>query len=106
MAKHHIIGAGVAFLGFVLFAFGFYILPFGTDVYLYFWVHEVFHGNWLYGSIAGNVFALFLIAAGLLILHHEGRSPVPRERKTKAKEKRSLSRRKKVEVPKPTWWER
>ena len=96
MAKHHLIGAGVAFLGFVLFAFGFYILPFGTDVYLYFWVHEVFHGNWLYGAIAGNVFALLLIAAGLVILHHEGRSPVPRESKAKAKKKkRSLFGRKK-----------
>ena len=96
--KHHVIGGGMAFLGFVLFAFGFYIIPFGTDMYLYFWVQMVFGGNWLYGSIAGNLFALFLIAAGLLILHKEGKSPYPKNRKKKPKKEKSKKKSKKAKI--------
>ena len=86
---HKAIGAGIAFFGFVIFAVGFYIIPFGTDVYLWFWIKVVFHGNWLYGDIAANLFAIFLIVAGILILHAEHRSPIPQQRKRKSKKKKS-----------------
>ena len=77
---------GVA--GAMVFFFGVYILPFGTDFYLYIFVHKIFHGNWLQGSIAANLVALLMIAIGAVMLYKAGKSPIPRERKKKPKRKK------------------
>ena len=69
--KHKLVGGIITGIGVILFGFGFYILPFGTDIYLYFWVDKVFNGNWLYGSIAGNLFAVFMIILGLLMMREK-----------------------------------
>lgn len=90
---HKAAGAVLAFAGFILFGFGMYIIPFGTDIYLYFWVNDVFHGNWLYGSIAGNLFALLLIIIGLVFLHKAGKEPRLLDRETSKKSKRGGRRK-------------
>jgi len=55
-------------IGIFLLFVGFYILPFGTDVYLYFFVEKVAGGNWIMGSIYANAFALGMILSGSLII--------------------------------------
>ncbi|AGB04092.1 hypothetical protein AciM339_0227 [Aciduliprofundum sp. MAR08-339] len=80
-------GAILTFAGFILFGFGVYILPFGTDIYLHFWVVNVFNGDWVKGAIAANLFALFIIAVGFALLWKEGKEPKLVERKKKTRKK-------------------
>ena len=89
MSKTSKAGAVIAFTGAMIFFFGVYILPFGTDFWMYIWVEKVFNGNWFYGDIAANLAAIFLIIIGAALMVKEHRSPIPRQRKKKSKKKKS-----------------
>ena len=65
-------GAFLFILGFALFFGGLYLLPFGTDAYLWFFVTYVAHGNWLYGAIEANLAALGMIIIGFVALRSGG----------------------------------
>ncbi len=71
MSKASKVGAIVALAGALIFFFGVYILPFGTDFWMYIWVEKIFKGNWLYGDIAANAAAIFLILIGAALMLHE-----------------------------------
>ena len=65
-----LVGAGI-----LLFVGGFYLLPIGTDIYLYFFVERVAGGDWFLGSVLANITAVCLILAGLLLLRSVGKRP-------------------------------
>ena len=68
----------------LLFMAGLYLLPIGTDIYLYFFVEVLMHGNWLYGDILANLVAVGMIAVGFLMLRAEGVKPgLKKDRKKK-----------------------
>ena len=71
----HILGATIAAFGLLLFMGGLYLLPIGTDAFLYFWVEVVAHGNWILGDIYANGFALLMIVVGLVMMMYEGVKP-------------------------------
>ena len=62
------IGVLFSFFGFLFFFAGLYVLPIGSDIYLYFFIEVVAKGDWLLGDILANVFALGLIAFGLILI--------------------------------------
>ena len=68
MRKGGVIGTTVMAFGFLLFFGGFYLLPVGTDIYLYFFVEKVANGSWFWGSVLANLAALFMILIGYLII--------------------------------------
>ena len=80
-----IISVLLIFFGALFFFGGFYLLPIGTDAWMYFWIQIVAKGDWLMGDILANVAALGMMLIGGVILWHEGRSPFPRERKPREK---------------------
>lgn len=71
--KKKIIGTVITLTGLILFLGGFYLMPVGTDIYLYFWVQVVFNGNWLYGSIVANIVSFAMIVLGFMLLRSENR---------------------------------
>ena len=75
-------GAVALVTGLLLFLGGFYLLPIGTDVYLYFFVEKVANGNWFWGSLYANLAALGMIAIGFVILKESG-NDIPGKEKTK-----------------------
>ena len=102
MGKASKVGAIVALAGAMIFFFGVYILPFGTDFWMYIWVEKIFHGNWLYGDIAANAAAIFLIIIGAALMLHERHNTkeekeeediilvrVPKKKTTKKRKKKS-----------------
>ena len=58
----------VVMIGLFLLLVGFYLLPFGTDVFLYFFVEKIAHGDWFTGALMANAFCLGMILSGSLIL--------------------------------------
>ena len=58
----------VVSIGLFLLLAGFYLLPFGTDIFLYFFVEKVSHGDWVTGSLLANAFAIGMMLSGSLIL--------------------------------------
>ncbi len=62
------IGIIFSFFGFLFFFAGLYVLPMGSDIYLYFFIEIVAKGDWLLGDILANIFALGLIAFGLILI--------------------------------------
>ena len=75
MAKKDVIGTVLMVFGTLLFVGGFYLLPIGTDAYLYFFVEKVAHGDWLLGSFLGNAVAILIAGAGYLLLRAQGVKP-------------------------------
>ena len=75
-------------IGATLFLGGFYLLPIGTDLYMYFWVEMVFKGNWLYGDIAANAVAFAAMGIGAVILWKEHASLGEFEKEIDFKKKR------------------
>ena len=61
--------------GILIFAAGLYLLPVGTDIFLWFFVEVVAHGNWLLGDIYANAVAICMIALGYGIMRMEGVKP-------------------------------
>ena len=62
------LGILFSFFGFLFFFAGLYVLPIGSDIYLYFFIEVVAKGDWLLGDILANIFALGLIAFGLILI--------------------------------------
>lgn len=69
--KRSILSWILILIGATLFLGGFYLLPIGTDAYMYFWIEIVFKGNWLYGDIAANAVAFTAMGIGAVILWKE-----------------------------------
>ncbi len=106
--KRSAISLIVIFFGALLFFGGFYLLPIGTDAYMYFWIEIVAKGNWLTGDILANGVALAMMLIGGLMLYHEHKSPWPKDKKEKSKESKRVSlfgKKKKATPtpPKPRW---
>ena len=78
------IGAVALIFGILLFLGGFYLLPIGTDVYLYFFVEKVANGNWFWGSLYANLAAIGMIIIGFVILKESG-NDVPLTKSSKPK---------------------
>ena len=78
------LGAVALVTGLLLFLGGFYLLPIGTDVYLYFFVEKVANGNWFWGSLYANLAAVGMIVIGFIILKESG-NEVPGKGKNEAK---------------------
>lgn len=80
-------GFGIFFLilGSLLFFGGLYILPLGTDAYLYFWVEDICHGDWYWGAIYANLAAVGAIILGIIMLrssnHLRGKNTKTRKRR-------------------------
>ena len=72
MRKRSILAGILIFFGVLLFFGGLYLLPIGTDVWLYFFVEIVAKGDWLVGAILANLAALGLVILGFLILRSQG----------------------------------
>ena len=62
------LGILFSFFGFLFFFAGLYVLPIGSDIYLYFFIEIVAKGDWLLGDVLANIFALGLIAFGLILI--------------------------------------
>lgn len=69
--------AASALIGFglLLFMAGLYLLPIGTDAFLYFFVEVVAGGNWFWGDIYANAAALGMIIVGAVIMLSQGVKP-------------------------------
>ncbi len=72
MRKRSILAGILIFFGLLMFFGGLYLLPLGTDIWLYFFVEVIAKGDWLLGAILANLAALGLIILGFLILRAEG----------------------------------
>jgi len=72
MRKRSILAGILIFFGLLMFFGGLYLLPLGTDIWLYFFVEVIAKGDWLLGAILANLTALGLIILGFLILRAEG----------------------------------
>jgi len=69
------VGGAILGFGILLFMAGLYLLPIGTDAFLYFFVEVVAHGNWFWGDIYANVAALMMIIVGAAIMISQGVRP-------------------------------
>ena len=84
MTKKRMIAWFIVTFGILLFAAGLYLLPIGTDAFLYFFVEVVAHGNWVLGDLYANVTALVMILVGYVIMRAEGVKPaLKKSRKSK-----------------------
>ena len=72
---HKILASVIIFFGLLFFMAGLYLLPIGTDIFLYFFVVVLMHGNWLWGDVLANLTAMLMIVAGIVMLHMEGVKP-------------------------------
>ena len=63
----------LAGMGTMLAIVGFYLLPFGTDIFLYFFVEHVAHGDWFWGAVYANAAAIGMIAIGFLLVYVAGK---------------------------------
>lgn len=63
------------FFGVLLFMAGLYLLPIGTDAFLWFFVEVVAGGNWVLGDIYANAAALGMIFVGVVIMLSQGVRP-------------------------------
>ena len=69
------VGGAILAFGLLLFMAGLYLLPIGTDAFLYFFVEVVAKGNWLLGDIYANIAAAGMILVGLAIMLSRGVKP-------------------------------
>ena len=70
-----LIGLIIAIFGLLFFMAGFYLLPVGTDFFLYFFVEIVMHGDWFWGDLLANAVALGMILIGFVLMRVEGMKP-------------------------------
>ena len=69
---HKILAAIIIFFGTLFLVGGLYLLPVGTDAYLYFFIEVLMHGNWLWGDLLATLTAIGLIVFGYVLLRIEG----------------------------------
>lgn len=90
--KKSLLSWALIIIGAILFLGGFYLLPVGTDIYLYFWIEIVEKGNWLYGDILANAVAVLAMVVGGLILWYEHKAPWQGKKKSMRKFKKEMMR--------------
>jgi len=75
MKARKLVGGIIVAFAVLLFMAGLYLLPVGTDAFLYFFVEVVAGGNWLMGDIYANLTALAMIIVGYVVMRSEGVKP-------------------------------
>ena len=81
--KQKIVAVAIIAFAMLLFMAGLYLLPIGTDAFLYFFVEVIAHGNWVLGDIYANITALAMIIVGFVLLRMEGVKPGLKKTKKK-----------------------